>query len=109
MPNCGNSNSWLSKAHSEPDGFFSPFSDVNHWASRTFTTNQPSPADARPEPESSSGASGTARVLRMLRACATAALALAGDLRDVLRGLVSGGGLEPVRRGSRLTDAILGR
>src|SRR2546421_10819587 len=62
MPNCGNSTFWLSKAHSEPDGCFSPFSDVNHWASRTFTTNQPSPAGARPEPESASGASGTARV-----------------------------------------------
>src|SRR5207244_6348857 len=55
-------NSWLSKEHSEPDGFFSPFSDVNHRASRTFTTNQPSAAGASPEPESSSGASGTARV-----------------------------------------------
>src|SRR5438876_3588632 len=62
MPSCGNSNAWLSKAHSEPDGRFPPFSDVNHWASRTFTTNQPSPAGARPEPESSSGASRTARV-----------------------------------------------
>src|SRR2546421_7903422 len=62
MPRCGNSNSWLSNAHSEPDGCFPPFSDVNHWASRTFTTNQPSPAGARPEPESSSGASRTARV-----------------------------------------------
>ena len=51
MPSCRNQNSWLSKAHSEPDGFFSPFSDVNHSASRTFTTNQPSPAGARPEPE----------------------------------------------------------
>src|SRR2546430_1656981 len=61
MPSCGNSNSWLSKEHSEPDGRFSRFSDVNHWASRTFTTNQPWPAGARPEPESSSGASGTAR------------------------------------------------
>src|SRR5207244_11619298 len=62
MPNCGNSKSRLSKEHSEPDGFFPPFSDVNHWASRTFTTNQPWAAGARPEPESSSDASGTARV-----------------------------------------------
>ena len=37
-------------------------SDVHHSASRTFTTNQPSLAGARPEPESSSRASGTARV-----------------------------------------------
>src|SRR6266550_3902339 len=62
MPMCGNSAFALSKLHSEPDGFISPFSDVNHWASRTFTTNQPSPVGARPEPESSSGASSTARV-----------------------------------------------
>src|SRR2546426_8401488 len=62
MPSCGNSKFRLSNEHSEPDGCFSPFSDVNHWASRTFKTNQPSPAGARPEPESSSGASGTARV-----------------------------------------------
>ena len=27
MPSCGNSNFWLSKAHSEPDGCFAPFSD----------------------------------------------------------------------------------
>src|SRR5438093_4462616 len=65
MPNCGNSKSRLSKEHSEPDGFFPPFSDVNHWASRTFTTNQPSPAGARPEPESLSGASRTARVYKV--------------------------------------------
>src|SRR2546428_13541816 len=65
MPTCGNSAFALSKAHSEPDGFFSPFSDVNHWASRTFTTNQPSPAGARPEPESSSRASSTARVYKV--------------------------------------------
>src|SRR2546427_7336616 len=62
MPTCGKENSRLSKRQSEPGGFFSAFSAVNHWASRTFTTNQPSPAGARPEPESSSGASRTARV-----------------------------------------------
>jgi hypothetical protein len=62
MPSCGNSDFALSKEHSEPDGRFSPFSEVNHWASRTFTTNQPSEAGARPEPESSSCASGTARL-----------------------------------------------
>src|SRR5438034_4286344 len=62
MPSCGNPASRLSKEHSEPDGCFSPFSDVNHSASRTFTTNQPSAAGARPEPESSSRASGTARL-----------------------------------------------
>src|SRR5207248_9260441 len=55
---CRNQCSPLSNVHSEPDGFFSPFSDVSHCASRTFTTNQPSPAGARPEPRSSSGASG---------------------------------------------------
>jgi hypothetical protein len=41
---------------------FRPSQNVNHCASRTFTTNQPSPAGASPEPESSSGASGTPRV-----------------------------------------------
>ena len=70
MPNCGNSNFWLSKSHAEPDGCFSPFSDVHHSASRTFTTNQPSLAGARPEPESSSRASGTARVYRSRNALA---------------------------------------
>ena len=64
MPNCGNSNFWLSKLHFDPDGCLAPFSDVHHSASRTFTTNQPSPAGARPEPTSPRGASGTARAYR---------------------------------------------
>src|SRR6478609_2459499 len=64
IPSCENSDFALSKEHSEPDGCFSPFSEVSHWASRTFTTNQPSPAGARPEPESSSGASGMRRLYR---------------------------------------------
>ena len=38
-PNCGNSNSGLSKEHREPR-----VSHVNHVASRALTTNQPSPA-----------------------------------------------------------------
>jgi hypothetical protein len=54
-------NSGVSKRQSEPGGFFSLFSAVDHRASRTFTTNQPSPAGARPEPESSSRASGMPR------------------------------------------------
>src|SRR5215210_8541912 len=67
MPSCRNQNSWLSKAHSEPDERCPPWavSDVNHSASRTFTTNQPSAAGARPEPESSSRDSTTARVYRV--------------------------------------------
>src|SRR5712664_3441448 len=91
MPSCGNSNSWLSKEHSEPDSFFSPFSDVNHAASRTFTTNQPSPAGARPEPESLSGASGTARVYERFRLqssiprSARIAARVHVEQRDVLR------------------------
>src|SRR5438128_817917 len=66
MPNSGKGNSRLSKRQSEPGGFFSLFSAVNHWASRTFTTNQPSPTGASPELESSSRASGTARVYALL-------------------------------------------
>ena len=69
MPNCGNSTLSLSKPHSAPEGRRDPdVSEVNHWASRAFTTNQPSEAGARPEPESSSCASGTARVYRVVRA-----------------------------------------
>ena len=63
MPSCGNGNSLLSKRQSEPGGFCSLFSAVIHWASRTFTTNQPSEAGARPEPESLSCASGTCLIL----------------------------------------------
>src|ERR687887_2730436 len=68
MPNWGNSAIGVSNEHSEPDGRFSPFSDVNHIASPTFTTNQPSVVGARPEPESSSCASRTARVYSALDA-----------------------------------------
>src|SRR6185295_13717675 len=53
-------------------------------ASRTLTTNQPSPAGARPEPESSSGASGTAASLALedgavLEAQLALAVVLDGD------------------------------
>ncbi len=61
-PSCGNSNSWLSKLHPDPFDRLPVCSDVHHSASRTFTTNQPSSAGASPEPESSSRASGIARV-----------------------------------------------
>jgi hypothetical protein len=54
----------LSNEHSEPDGCFSPPSELSHWASRTFTTNQPSSAGARPEPLSSSRASGMAQLYK---------------------------------------------
>src|SRR4051794_16184645 len=57
MPSCGNDTSWLSNPHPEPNVL-----DNHHSASRTFTTNQPSLAGARPEPESSSRASSTGRV-----------------------------------------------
>src|SRR4029453_8034653 len=70
MPSCENSAAPLSKAHSAPEGCFSSLSDVNHSAARTFTTNQPSATGARPEPESSSLASGTARVYSRVYASA---------------------------------------
>src|SRR6187397_254313 len=54
IPSCGNSAAPLSKTQPEPNDF-----DVAHSASRALTTNQPSSAGARPEPESSSRASGT--------------------------------------------------
>src|SRR5947208_14708923 len=57
MPRSGKWNSRLSNPHPEPN-----VCDVHHTASRTFTPNQPSPAGARPEPESSSRASGTPRL-----------------------------------------------
>src|SRR3954463_9676086 len=66
MPTRGNENSWLSKTVPEPNAF-----DVHHSASRTFTTNQPSATGTRPEPESSSRASGTARVYGFAAATAT--------------------------------------
>ena len=43
------------------------FSEVRHTASLTLTTNQPSQTGARPEPESSSGASDTPRVYGCVR------------------------------------------
>ena len=58
-PSCSNSAIGVSNEHSEPDRFFSPPSVVSHIASPTFTTNHPGPVGARPEPDSSSGASGT--------------------------------------------------
>ena len=58
IPSCGNSDASLSKRQSEPKDF-----DVLHAASRTLTTNQPSSVGARPEPESSSRASGTGGIL----------------------------------------------
>jgi hypothetical protein len=42
MPSCGNSNAWLSKSHLELR-----VSSFGHIASRTFTTNQPSPGVTR--------------------------------------------------------------
>src|SRR5512133_4061423 len=48
----------LSNTHPDPNAF-----DVDHSASRAFTTNQPSSAGARPEPESSSRAPGIAASL----------------------------------------------
>jgi hypothetical protein len=57
MPSCRNECSGLSNTVAEP-----VVSDVIQAASRTFTTNQPSLAGTSPEPESSSLASGTARV-----------------------------------------------
>src|SRR5215470_14268256 len=54
IPSCGNLAASLSNTVPEPNSF-----DVNHCASRTLTTNQPSSAGASPEPESSSRASGT--------------------------------------------------
>src|SRR5688572_15302715 len=72
MPNCRNQNSWLSNPHPEPNVF-----DVHHSASRTLTTNQPSPAGARPEPKSSSRASGIARVYGVLRVTANGSDAVA--------------------------------
>src|SRR5205807_9729322 len=80
---CDTSHFALSKAHSEPDGCFSPFSEVNHSASRTFTTNQPSAAGARPEPESSSGASGTARVYEVSGGGGRGGLQLFAELRPL--------------------------
>src|SRR5262249_43746585 len=55
IPSCGNENSRVSKLDPEPNDF-----DTHHCASRTLTTNQPSPAGVSPEPESSSCASATA-------------------------------------------------
>ena len=57
MPNSENHASRLSNAHPEPNVW-----DVHHSASRTFTTNQPAPLGASPDPESARGASGTPRV-----------------------------------------------
>ena len=51
---CGNSASLFSNLTSEPNGF-----EALQAASRTLTTNQPSSAGTRPDPESSSRASGT--------------------------------------------------
>src|SRR5688572_14342693 len=61
MPSCEKQASPLSNRHPEPN-----VSDVHHSASRTFTTNQPAPAGARPEPASSSRASGTPRLYRSM-------------------------------------------
>ena len=52
-PSCENSAASPSNTQPEPNVF-----DTHHSTSRTFTTNQPSLAGARPEPESSSCASG---------------------------------------------------
>src|SRR5438477_6069480 len=57
MPSCGNRQASVSKPTPEPNA-----GDVHHSASRTLTTNQPSPAGARPDPPSSRGASGMSGV-----------------------------------------------
>src|SRR5262249_29476122 len=59
IPSCGNQAASLSNVQPDPKDF-----DVCHSASRVLTTNQPSSAGARPDPESSSRASGTTRVYR---------------------------------------------
>jgi hypothetical protein len=60
IPSCvnstGGSRTSLSKLHAAP-----LVSELHHSTSRTFTTNQPSVTGARPEPEFSSRASGTAQ------------------------------------------------
>src|SRR4051812_49377139 len=71
MPNCRNENSGLSGPYAQDSRFWNTQSDpresnVSHIASDTFTTNQPSSAGARPEPESSSRASGTRTTLASL-------------------------------------------
>src|SRR5581483_4173415 len=63
MPSSANSAFGPSKLHSAPDGRSRPPAELSHIASRTFTTNQPSPAGARPDPVSSSFASGTTATL----------------------------------------------
>src|SRR5207244_7176554 len=75
-PTSANSTLPPSKEHSEPDGFLSPSSDVNHSASRTFTTNHPSVAGASPEAESSSRASGIGSLV---------AVHLSEDVENALR------------------------
>src|SRR5690349_23659494 len=61
MPSCANSTGGVSPGgYSDSNGQRAPrCSEVHHSASRTFTTNQPSVTGTRPEPKSSSRASGT--------------------------------------------------
>src|SRR5580765_7032167 len=77
IPNCGNSSG--ESPYSFANQHAAPLvSEVNHSASRTLTTNQPSVTGASPEPASSSRASVKNRII--------AAQATHPDLRECSRG-----------------------